>query len=116
MTIRECYEAVGSNYDEVLGRLGSERLVSKFAAKFLDDKTFQELQKALQENDNPSAFRAAHTLKGICLNLGFAKLGEASSELTEMLRNGGTVTDLMYVERVKEEYQRVIQVLQQLDK
>lgn len=115
MTIRECYEAVDSNYDEVLGRLGSERLISKFARKFIDDTTYPNLEKALQEEDNESAFRAAHTLKGICLNLGFAKLGEVSSELTEMLRNGGTVTEWNCVERVREEYQRVIRVFKQLD-
>ena len=36
-----------------------------------------------------AAFRAAHTLKGICLNLGFSCLGKAASELAEYLRGRG---------------------------
>ena len=37
------------------------------------------------------AFRAAHTIKGICLNLGFDKLYQASSDITEQLRGKDTV-------------------------
>ena len=37
MTLKECYEKMEANYDEVIGRLRSERLVQKFALKFLDD-------------------------------------------------------------------------------
>ena len=38
--------------------------------------------------DLPAAFRAAHTLKGVAANLGFAKLAAAAGELTEILRKG----------------------------
>ncbi len=34
--------------------------------------------------------RAAHTLKGVCLNLGFDELYEASAEITEKLRGKET--------------------------
>ena len=37
MTIKECCEKVGSDYDGVLKRLGSEALVKRFAVKFLND-------------------------------------------------------------------------------
>ena len=40
MTIKECYEKVGSDYDGVLKRLGSEALVKRFAVKFLNDPSF----------------------------------------------------------------------------
>ena len=33
MTIKECYEKVGSDYDGVLKRLGSEALVKRFAER-----------------------------------------------------------------------------------
>ena len=42
MTIKECYEKVGSDYDGVLKRLGSEALVKRFAVKFLNDPSFQD--------------------------------------------------------------------------
>ena len=69
MTIKECYEKVGSDYDGVLKRLGSEALVKRFAVKFLNDPSFQELTDGLAAQDGEKAFRAAHTLKGNIINL-----------------------------------------------
>ena len=86
MTVRECYEKIGSDFDKVLERMGSEALVKRFAIKFLEDKSFEELTESLKEKDGECAFRAAHTLKGVCANLGLDRLYEADSELTEKLR------------------------------
>ena len=61
-------------------------LVEKFAIKFLSDSSFQDLEDGLKEKDAEKAFRAAHTLKGICLNLGFDAFYEVSAALTEKLR------------------------------
>lgn len=70
---------MGADYAPVLQRLGSERIVTKFALRFLEDKTFSGLCDALDAHDAEEAFRMAHTLKGICLNLGFEPLRQASS-------------------------------------
>ena len=43
MTVRECYEQMGADYEGVLGRLRSEVLIKKFAKKF-------ELLQYLLEN------------------------------------------------------------------
>lgn len=86
MTVKECYEQIGSDYAGVLRRLGSEALVKRFALKFLKDPSYQELKDALIRKDGETAFRAAHTLKGVCLNLGFDRLYESSAALTELLR------------------------------
>lgn len=114
MDVRACYEEMGSNFDEVLGRLGSEQMVQRFALKFLNDKSYETLKEALREKDVESAFRAAHTLKGVCVNLGFDKLFEVSSALTEKLRakelDG---TDEMF-EKVKEQYEITIGAIQKL--
>ena len=65
MTLKEAYESVESNYDNVLKRLGSEGMIKRFAVKFIDDPTFGELKNALAAGDGESAFRAAHTMKGM---------------------------------------------------
>lgn len=88
MTTKECYEKMGASYEDVLGRLGSEQMVNRFAKKFLSDKSFENLGEALGRKDVNEAFRAAHTLKGVCVNLGFDNLYKVSSELTEILRAG----------------------------
>ena len=86
MTIRECYEKMGGDFDDVMQRLGSESFIQRFAVRFLDDTSFQMIKDGVTNGDAELAFRGAHTLKGVCSNLGFTKLCEVSSELTEILR------------------------------
>ena len=74
MTIEECYVKMGANYQDVIKRLPSAKMIEKFALKFKDDTSFQELETALNEKQVELAFRAAHTLKGVCMNLGFDHL------------------------------------------
>ena len=49
MTVKECYEQMGADYEGVLGRLRSEALIKKFAKKFLDDGSYASLKKSLEE-------------------------------------------------------------------
>ena len=63
MTVKECYEQMGSDYEGVLGRMGSEAMIKRFALKFLQDPSFNNLKENLEKNDGEEAFRAAHTLK-----------------------------------------------------
>ena len=108
MTLKEAYESVESNYDNVLKRLGSEGMIKRFAVKFIDDPTFGELKNALAAGDGESAFRAAHTMKGICLNLGFDKLYEVSADLTEQLRGYEITGSEAVYQQVVEQYDRLI--------
>ncbi len=90
MTLQECYEAIGGNYDEVLARLRSDRLVKKFVLKFLDDKSYDLFCAMVEERNAEEAFRAVHTIKGICQNLGFNRLLVSSSQMSDALRHGWT--------------------------
>lgn len=108
MTLQACYEALGGNYDAVRGRLMSERLVQKFMLKFLDEGSFKELMDAVQAKDGEAAFRAAHTLKGVCLNLSFDRLFASSDRLCEALRNGWTDDAPAMAEAVEADYKQTI--------
>lgn len=112
MTLQECYAAMGSDYDEVIGRLRSERLVQKFVLKFAGDESYSLLQKSLAEKNYEEAFRAAHTIKGVCQNLGLSRLGASSSALSEALR-GGKWPDgaAALAEQVTKDYQETIAVI-----
>ncbi len=114
MTLKECYEKMEANYDEVIGRLRSERLVQKFALKFLDDPSYQLLITSMEEKNYEEAFRAAHTIKGVCQNLGFTRLGDSSSALTESLRSGWTPEADRLLEQNKADYQNTVTPLQSL--
>lgn len=114
MNLIECYNALGGNYEDVLRRLTSERLVKKFAVKFLDDKSYGLLENSLSENNIDEAFRAAHTIKGVCANLGFDKLLH-SSEITEALREGNIDMANELFPIVTEDYLLTINSIKALD-
>ncbi len=111
MTLQECYAALGGDYDEVLGRLRSERMIQKFVLRFLEDKSYDLLCASMESGNYEEAFRAAHTIKGVCQNLSFTLLGKSSSELSEALRNGYTPEADALVEQVKTEYQQTAQAI-----
>ena len=113
MTLKECYAALGGDYDEVIGRLRSERLVQKFVLKFLDDGSYDLLCRALEEGNREEAFRAAHTIKGVCSNLAFTQLLQFSSQLTELLREDGGDSEQVQAlfGQVRESYQRTAQAI-----
>ena len=108
MTLQECYAAMGGDYEDAMGRLRSEKLVNKFVLRFLDDKSYDLLCSSMEAKDYEEAFRAAHTIKGICSNLSFVVLGKSSSELSEALRHGYTPGAEELAERVKEDYRQTV--------
>ena len=106
MTLRECYAALGGDYDDALGRLRSEKLVNKFVLRFLDDKSYDLLCASIEAKNYEEAFRAAHTITGVCSNLAVTVLGRCSSELSEALRYGYTPGADELAEQVKEDYRQ----------
>ena len=80
MTIQECYKKMGADYEDVLKRLYSEGMIRKFARMFLDDDSYPKLERSLKEENVEEAYRAAHTLKGVCQNLGCTNLYQPTYE------------------------------------
>lgn len=106
MTLQECYAAMGGDYAGVTSRLPTERMVQKFVLKFLNDGSYDLLVRSMEAEDYAEAFRAAHTIKGVCQNLDFTRLYRSSSQLSEALRNGFTPEAPALAEQVKEDYAR----------
>lgn len=116
MTLTAFYDAIGADYTTVLNRMGGmEKMVDKFVKKFPNDTAATQLFEAYAAEDYETAFRMAHTLKGVCLNLGFEKLQQLASDLTEALR--GQVADNApeLLASVRAEYEKVIELLKELD-
>ena len=57
---------MGANYEDVLKRLYNEGMICRFTLMFLNDDSYPKLEQALKEGNVKEAFRAAHTLKGVC--------------------------------------------------
>lgn len=115
MNVRECYEKMGADFNDVLDRLGTEAIVARFAKKFPDDDSYAGIFKALDKGDLQEAFRAVHTLKGVCLNLGFTQLHKVSFELTELFRTGSIDGADELLEKLKEQYAMTVAAIKQID-
>lgn len=113
MNTEECYRRIGGNFEDVLTRFGSEALVTRFALQFLEDPTYDALQKALKTGDDEAAFRAAHTIKGLCSNLGFTALWQASDCLCKRFRAGQAVC-AADTDSIRSAYGTLVEALTQL--
>ena len=101
------YAEIGSDARPVLERFGRDpERTKRFLRGFVADGSFEALTEALKGNKAEAAFRAAHTLKGICLNLGFDRLFERASLVTERLRGGNLEGAKEGFPELKKEYNR----------
>lgn len=111
ISVAEAYQRLNENYDAVLKRLlGRENLVIKYLTMFLNDKNYEQLTAAVSANNAEDALKAAHTLKGMCFNLGLNTLGTICSQLVEAVRGGDYDLQSLY-SNIKSEYENVIDVL-----
>ena len=111
MTLQECYAALGGDYAGVSSRLPTERMIQKFVLKFLSDGSYDLLLRSMEAGDYAEAFRAAHTIKGVCQNLDFTVLYQSSSQLSEALRNGFTPEAPALMEQVKTDYRQTVEAI-----
>ena len=114
MDIEECYEQLGGNYADVSTRLPSRGLIEKFIGKFLEDKSFDTLCQQFECGNREEAFRAVHTLKGICANLSFSRLLDSTVRLTEELRpNTSAISDkaIALFEDVRRDYEITVDAI-----
>ena len=79
-------------------------------------KVFENLKKALEEENLEAAFRAAHTLKGVAQNMGFDNLAESSSVLTEALRSRKVMPYAEQIEGVCEDYNKIRETITEYKK
>lgn len=116
MTVQECYRKMGGDYEDVVKRLRREERIRRFLLMVPQDTSFTSLCSAMEEKNMAEAFRAAHTLKGICQNLSLTRLGRSVGLLTELLREQKEYSeDLLPVfEEVKKDYTEITGCIQEL--
>ena len=114
MDVRNVYEKIGGDFDDVMSRLRKEERVEKFLKLFLKDTSFAELKESMEKNDIPAAFKAAHTAKGVCANLSLERLRAKASALTEDLRDGKNIPHAMeYYPEVMACYEETVKTIQE---
>ena len=84
--VEELYKNINGNYEEALSRMQNDERIKKFLGFFLADTSYNELKSAMESKSLDDAFRAAHTLKGVCKNMAFTALSIVAEAITEELR------------------------------
>lgn len=122
MNIKEFYGSIGEDFNDVIGRLRAESRVCKYVLKFPEDKSFDNLLASMKEKNYAEAFRAAHTIKGTCLNLSFNSFAAIASDITEKLRNfedtaaieADTELDGL-IDALSEKYGKIVSGIKEID-
>ena len=115
-TFQKAFEEYGADYTMTMSRfMGNEAMYLKFLNRLFEDESLQKLGAALEAADWPGAFEAAHTLKGVCQNLGFSNLYAPTYTLTETLRAGQLEGTQEQFAKVAEQYKRTVDAIRALD-
>lgn len=107
MDLKEFYESMGVDYQRVLDRLRKEERIEKYLRLMIKDDNFMKLSQAIESHDYENAFRAAHALKGISLNLDLQPLARALEGLVEYLRFRTGDTDSLDAAKAKELFKAI---------
>lgn len=88
MTLQQFYQTIQGDYEDMCSRFSGPERVQRFVLLFPQDDSYAQFLRAMADGDSQTAFRAIHTLKGLCLNLGFGGMLPLVSQITEALRGG----------------------------
>ena len=92
------------------GRKTALRLLAMFPA----DENYALLEQAMAAGDTDAAFRAAHTLKGVCGNLCLEELYRTAAPLSDALKRGDTGTAARLFEEMRPVYRDTVAALETL--
>jgi len=91
--------------------MGNEALLMRFLKKFDQDPNYELFKKCMEEKQYDEAFKAAHTLKGLCGNLSLSGMFDVVSREVEALRAKEYQKAEGILPEVVEEYERVVKIL-----
>ena len=108
-------ESTVINYEEAMDRFGgSKELYLRLAGKFLDDPHHARLKAALAESDLETAYRAAHSLKGVAGNLSFTDLYTVAARVSDALHAADAETAMQDMDELDAAYTTVNEALASL--
>ncbi len=118
MDVRDLYTTIGVDFDDVLALLRKEDRVKTYLVQTMEEPAFAELDRAMASREYDSAFRAAHTIKGMGMNLMLEPMTAAAVDLVECLRNGVAPEDedtaAMLYTRLKEQCDLLASLVREL--
>ena len=88
MTLKELYDAIDGDYEQGMRVLRIEKLMDKHIRRLPANPVFAELKEAGEAMDGARLFESAHAVKGVCSNLGLAKLSSLAADICDEFRPG----------------------------
>lgn len=114
MTVKEFYDLTGGGYDVMISKFKSDDKIIMFLKIFKRDKSFSDLTEKLEAGDTQGAFAAAHTLKGVALNLNLEGMLNPIYAVVEPLRAGNLNEAEENFPALKAAYEKVSDTLSEL--
>ena len=111
MTVFDGYCALGGDVTSDIYQSLSEKMMLKFLKKLIEDEQMQILEQAIRSKDRDVAYAAAHTLKGVALNLAISRLANPLCGLTDALRAGFPQNADELFHEVKIEFEYAVKVI-----
>ncbi len=105
----------GVNLETALERfMGNEELLMACLTKLSQDVNYGLFKAAMEEKRYEDAFKAAHSLKGMCGNLSLDSLYEAMSKEVEFLRAGMHSEAEAFFPEVARKFEETVEILEAL--
>lgn len=102
----------GIDFDGLSARIPlKEDFIFRLLGKFPKEQCYEGLVSAMEAGDYEEAFKHAHNLKGVSGNLEMTRLTKVTTDLTEKLRAKEFDNLGDDFEKLKEEYQQVLTVI-----
>lgn len=109
---KEVLEKAGINTDDAMERfMGNEAMYEKYLARFVGDKTYEDLIEAVGKKDWQKAFETTHTLKGTTGTLSITGLFDLFSKQTEFFRGGDYESGVAMMDEIKAEYNKAVDAI-----
>jgi HPt (histidine-containing phosphotransfer) domain-containing protein len=110
--IDELRNTDGVDIEGALERMGgSEELYETILGMFLQDENYTALKDAMEKGDEENALGYAHTIKGMCGNLGFTKLFSYSDDMVETFRKNRDCDVNLLMTQITEEYTKITGII-----
>ncbi len=110
--LEELESAGGIDVEGALERMGgAEEVFETILGMFLADENYMLLKGAMAEGDEEHALGYAHTIKGMCGNLGFTNLFHYSDDMVETFRKNRDGNIPLLMQQIDEEYARITAIL-----
>lgn len=111
--IKEELTLAGIDVDTALARfMNNEKLFQKMLYLFLEDTNFQNLLNQLQAENYTEAYKATHTLKGLCGNLALENLFTLCSTLCIALKENNINTIASLIPSIIETHTKLTKAIQ----